>query len=201
MILNNESMRKKNEYEFQMWKLLALYKENLDLGREYLYQHMSVFSNVKHTLAIWPHAKDIYNDIFMVIDGVIQKSIDVFDEKQIYKYIKTRIRWELTNRTKKYWDEINQKQIPTEDSHWEFVWKSNPLDDINDEYLMSIVSDEVFDLEEPFKTIIILHHLVRPKKTFKQIWIALWTNEQAISADYNRAIKILQSKLKDEDLY
>ena len=207
MILKNESMRKKKTYEFEMWKLLDLYKNDLNAWREYLYKNMSVFSNIKNNIAIWKNAEDIYQDTFYVIDRYIQKSIkDCYDEKQIYKYIKLRVRWELINRIKKYAEENNQKQIPVQDSG-EFISYWDPLEDLNTEYLMEKVSDHVFELEEPYKSIIILHHFVDPRKTFKQIWITLWrtlwipTDYNTVVADYNRAIKILQSKLKDENIY
>lgn len=201
-------MKKKKTYEFEMWKLLDFYKNDIDKWREYLYDNMSVFSNIRQTSALWPNAKDIYNDTYMVIDNIIQDSIvKWYDERQIYKYIKIRVRGELINRVKKYADEFNQKQLPTDDNSEEFVSSWDPLEDLNMEYLMENVSDHVFDLEEPYKSIIILHHFVSPRKTFKQIWITLWktlwipTDYNAIVADYNRAIKILQSKLKDENIY
>lgn len=183
------------KYNFEMGKLLDLYKNDIDKWREYLYDNLSVFSWWRSVLNIWYAAKDIYNDIFLVIDWVIIKSLDKFDEKQIYKYIKTRVRWELINRKNKSSDEVWNHLIPNEIEN-----KKDWLDILNNEYLYNIISNIIIKLEEPYKTIMLLYHMCKPKRTFKQIWLTLWCSEQQVSSDYNKAVKFIQNILQDENI-
>jgi len=179
-----------------MWKLLDLYKTDLDKWREYLYRHMSIFSWWKDLLNIWYASKDIYNDIFLVIDRCILNSIEEYEEKQIYKYIKTRVRWELINRRNKSMTEVWLHLMPSEVEDWEFM-----INSVDNSYMYKIVSEEIMNLDEPYKTIMILKHLVRPQKSFKQIWLTLQCSEQQAMSNYNQAIKFIQDKLKDENIY
>jgi hypothetical protein len=51
----------------------------------------------------------------------------------------------------------------------EFESQEDISEKINTDVLYKIISDNILLLEEPYKTAMILRHLVKPVKSFKQI--------------------------------
>jgi len=178
--------------KFNMWVLIDLYKNNLDKWREYLYDNMSVFWNVKNIINMTPYyAKDIYNDIFLILDRVIQESIvKWFDEKQIYTYIKTRVRWEIYNRAKKHWWEVWSEYWADEEEVLHDDYK-----EVNNSFSKEIIEWFVYTMEEPYKTVVLLTHFFTPPKTFKQIWNLLRCKEQKVHFYHKEAMDLIRAEL------
>lgn len=180
--------------KFNMWLLIDLYKNNLDKWREYLYDNMSVFGNVRNIINITPYyAKDIYNDIYLILDRVIQESIEKwFDERQIYTYIKTRVRWEIYNRSKKHGWEIDFEYWA---DHFEETALIEDFKEVDNSFIREKFEDIVYQLEEPYKTVILLTYFFTPPKTFKQIWSLLRCKEQKVHFYHKEAINLIKIEL------
>lgn len=155
---------------------------------------MSVFGNVRNIINMTPYyAKDIYNDIYLVLDRVIQESIEKwYGEKQIYTYIKTRVRGEIYNRAKKHWWEVDSEYWA--ESYDEYLPKDDYIE-INNSFSMEIIEQIVYEMEEPYKTVVLLTYFFTPPKTFKQIWNLLRCKEQKVHFYHKEAMDLIKKEL------
>lgn len=182
--------------KFNMATLIDLYKNDLSKWREYLYNNLEVFISGTEFYVWKQYYMDIKHDLFIILDDSIKKSVDVYWERQIYNYIRKRVRWHLINC--KFW--LSEFESATVES-WESYDSSEK---IWIDIMVEKVKEYVLQLPIEQKTVMLMRMFTEPAYTNKEIAEYLNKKESHISRTYKKVMVKIQkvlAHLQHEDIY
>lgn len=188
-----------------MGTLIHLYKTDLQQGREYLYNNMEVFIAGSEFFLLEKNFMDIKHSLLFVLDESLIKSVETYWERQIYNYIRKRVRWFLINA--KFWalewGILTPENMESIAENWREDFEYD--DTIANNMMSDLIKEYVIQLPEEQKQVVLLRLFTDPPRSNKDIATLLWKKESHISRTYKKTIskikKVLAHLQTDEVIY
>lgn len=188
-----------------MGTLIELYKTDLAKGREYLYNNMEVFISWSEFFLLEKNFMDIKHSLLFVLDEALIKSVHEYGERQIYNYIRKRVRWFLINS--KFWAMewwvLTPENMESVAENWREEFDHDKT--IANEMMSNVIKEYVLQLPEEQKQVVLLRLFTEPPRSNKDIAHMLGKKESHISRTYKKTIgkiqKVLAHLQSDEVIY
>ena len=195
-----------------MWELISLYREDPAKAAEYLYENTALFISQTRIRNLEKRfgAEDLYNDCFLKLYERLQKSLDSdkdYHEKQVYRYLRQRLRWYMINRTREpitlYESVLNPEQISEwkkgKEEHLKDRYGLDWPDLVQNQYIKDLFYLFVWWLEWEERMVMSMRYMWG--ESLKNIASHLWKSEKEVYTIHWRLLKRADDFLLNNELW
>lgn len=178
---------------FDFNDLSTLYRtQKIDDARIMLYENINVLTTQCGFIIPEDELSDQLWDVFILVDKRINQALNKgYQNQEVYWFLKTRIRWYLMNERKRrdkveFNDEIMNlmEQLPSKqdtDMKWELEY--------------AYILNYIYDMEEPFRTVLVLKLAIQDPYSMNDIAKYMRLNSYEVSKIYDQWKEIIRSIL------